>query len=219
MVRNQTQTYLTPFKFREKLCDDSGREPLHNNLMYSCSCQPGHTLVMDKPPSCQVCPRGTASSDGVNCTLCPAGTVGKAGRFFHEWTVDTMKEFRSSCDGDCDSDGWIPSGDHVRTGRAVGTTDSYLTLEHITITAPEGGTIEFYCSVNCHMSVKTDDSPTSDIASLKECHLYFEMTHNDVQYSQLCGSDYWSTWWDSGYRDGTVHNHVHTLTPGNYSFT
>ena len=221
LVRNMTETYLTPFNFKKSLCNatSSQQSSLHVYKNYTCYCQPGQMLSIDDKGKvvCHLCPSGNAPNSGTTCEKCLAGTAGRPGHFFHEWTVDTLNEFHSACVGQCDGNGWIPNGDHVRT--AVGITDSYLSLKNIIITA-EGGAIEFNCSVNCTVSKRSGGSPASNIANVRDCYLYFEMANDNEVQGQLCGSHNLSSQWDGtdSIRDGTVQVHNHILKPGKYSF-
>jgi hypothetical protein len=221
LIRKVTSAYLKPFNMSESLCiDPSKRNFLIVRKNYTCSCQPGKMLFTSGTGKthCKKCQSGYASTNGTECMKCLAGTTAIPGRFFYEWTADTLDEFHSACVGYGDGNGWIPSGDYVRT--EVGITDSYLTLKNIVITAPKGGAIEFSCSVKCSLSKGSRGSKASNIASVRDCYLYFEMANTSEVQGQLCGGPGLSSQWDGrdGVRNGTVQTHKHILKPGTYSF-
>lgn len=168
-------------------------------------------------PSCSYCSPGRFSKDGVTCFHCPPGTVTYGERTIDTWTY-LPEGFSSSCNGECDANGWLVSGDTLRTGYSTGSYDSQLVMDTITVTHPTAGYIAFECAVDCSLVPNTAQASARSALHLggdkvsfsDHCHLDFYIQDVNGLRSFPCASP--------DKRDGTRIKHLYNLTSGEYRF-
>ena len=175
---------------------------------------------------CVNCRSGYYSLDGEACLPCSPGTIARPVKFFKRWSI-LPPEFMSICTsaGKCDSGGWIPSGNYIRTGYSVGTLDSKLQWKEFTI-GRHGGTLSFYCSINCtlrseirlpqtHLPASKAKAPRHRnarvLAPSNECHFEILILGDQglVSPPMSCAPNM--------SRDGSIFHHSYNLDYGNYS--
>lgn len=95
----------------------------------ACSCPRGKELN-SATGKCEYCPSGYyKSSEGLGkCVICPAKNSATKSLYFSEWSK-LPSEMKTSCEGDCETDGWIPLGDKIVPTKNKGEINSILSFD------------------------------------------------------------------------------------------
>jgi hypothetical protein len=116
-------------------------------------------------------------------------------------------------------DGWLSSGDHVRTSRVVGDVESYIQTPQYQVVS-NIARITFTCAVVCNV---TDPNPFlagNHLAEIQYCNLVFQVWANGSLTDQVnCTKPKGKYGYrHSVKRDGQKIVHSYPLKKGNYQF-
>lgn len=124
-------------------------------LNVPCKCSMGSMIsAAGGTPHCVTCPLNQYG-DGVNCYPCNSSSVPVHAAEFTTWmdpigtTCTGPNCISTSCIGDCapETNGWVPRGGFVSSGRTIGTVYSTLTVQDVPVA--QGAHLIIQCEVDC----------------------------------------------------------------------
>ncbi|XP_031559408.1 UPF0577 protein KIAA1324-like [Actinia tenebrosa] len=189
-----------------------------------CRCQPGYQLINDKRKAvCKPCEENQHSADGMKCKDCPSGYVTLRGKHYYIWVNDTLPDgITAQCTGDCSvKNGWIPSGDHVRTSRVVGDVLSNINT-YVYNVVSNIARINFTCAVVCNISQPNIWVSGNHLADIGQCNLVFRIwASNGTLIDQMnCTNPKGRyVYRHERNRDGKLVKHSYPLKKGSYRFS
>mgnify|MGYP001038011595 CR=1 FL=1 len=103
--------------------------------------------VLDSAGTCKQCGDGTFSNKATNkCDACTPGTFASKGLSYTRWS-SLPSSFETSCDGSCESSGWLARGKYMKSPySAGGYMDARVSFNVNVVTA---SVVDFVYQLNC----------------------------------------------------------------------
>lgn len=119
----------------------------HVLILHSAACNPGFYRPAIDSIRCYTCPNNTYSAaNAIRCRTCERGEVAP-----RKFIMNTFEEWpstvRTSCSGDCGTDGWRLRYDHIDSGEGHGRYASVQFSFNVTLEA--AGELQFTSQFNC----------------------------------------------------------------------